>query len=902
MENAGITDGTADAAAATHVPADRALDPPAFAERESRGVLPGEVTGGGVLLAFVVAFIAQLTLVHVNWVIGLGLYGFAALLFGAMARRNLVGGRSATSPDTAVAGTNTWPIRSLLGFGLAIVLLFLLYVNVDVAQLSRGVWILQGLAIVVIVIAGFIADFGRVSSAPMPTSPLEVSPWTARIMLAAILLGGIWFRFHDLANLPFGFWFDEADVALISRRMVEDPTFRPVFIEVMPGYHGYLIAQVFEWFGESVTAVRSVTAAFGVATIYAGYFAGRELFGRSGGLLLAFLIAFSRWSLTLSRIAMHNVTVPFFALMMLALMLRAYRRRSTLDFVLAGLFAGGGLIFYSAMSASVAALALFAFIIAFRNRKRFLWAVPRFAAGFIAAMIVFAPLGKFVLTEGDTYFARNRITAVWSDAANLGDDTWWDATQDNVVTYGSMTHYRGDPNGRHNLPNAPMFPPVVAGLVVLGLAAAAFRVSRTVGALALTWVPLSLIPGVLSLPWESPNSLRAVAAQPIGLVLATTAVAAVFPVVASSKRLRWAFLALAAVGLGGTAYYEVDTYFGKQADDFGVWAQHSTKETVAATYMAEAPETTHVTAVAFLDGQKSIDFISGQRPPDAYYGTDTQLPVRVPAGKDAMVLAVPETYDVASQVSRLYPGATVSLYPENRPTELITIQIPREAVDDSRGWTVTEGDGIRRQAATLALDMSGLYRFSTSTADSSVLVDALEIADCAGGDLFLGLGAGLHRIIVQSPTSEPEPEVLWIPATGGDWTPIPDELVLQERMLEGGTPRNPICESGQPPRPESAHDRRFHRSAVPSADHGTPLSHRMDGWAPRPRVRRLHVPHQYRRRRDAHHQRQRAGEHRRRRRGAEPDGSTRRRNRISAADVSGCRRRQPDQDDVGAAG
>ena len=53
----------------------------------------------------------------------------------------------------------------------------------------------------------------------------------------------------------------------------------------------------------------------------AAYFAGRELFNRRMGLVLAFFLAVSRWDINWSRIGMHGVSVPFFELLSIALLL-----------------------------------------------------------------------------------------------------------------------------------------------------------------------------------------------------------------------------------------------------------------------------------------------------------------------------------------------------------------------------------------------------------------------------------------------------------------------------------------------------------------------------------------------------------------------------------------------------
>jgi len=748
--------------------------------------------------AVVGCIIAQYVLRHVHWIPGVILFGLSALVFGFASRIALRDADAASDLrllDDARRGSSTWPRRSLALFAAAALCMPALWINVDPWNLSTSVWVIQGLGIALLLVAGFVADWGLVAPGTLPRGPLEVSPWTARIVLAVIVIGGTWVRFHNLDGMPFGFWFDEADVALIARRITEDASFRPVFIEVMPGYHAYILAIAFNFFGETVSAVRGVSAAFGIGTIFAGYLVGRELFGRSIGLALAFLVAFSRWSLTLSRIGMHNVTVPFFSLMMLGLMLRAYRRRSTLDWILAGLFAGGGMVFYSAMAASIIALASFAFVISLWSRERFAWAFPRFAAALMAALMVFIPLGKFVFTEGEVYFARNRITAIWSDSANVEDGERWNAVKDNIVSYGAMSHYKGDPNGRHNLPEEPMLPPIVAGLAILGGAAALFRLRRPLGAVSLFWVPMALIPGILSLPWESPNSLRGVAAQPVGLLLAGAAIAVTVAVAARTRRgVGWAMIGLLMVGLGFNAYREVSTYFGPQADDFAAWAAHSTKETMAANLVADAPDDTHVMGVMFLRGQKTIDFVTGDRPVDAWFDTDVSLPLAIPEGRDALLLTVPETYDITSQVSRLYPGAKIQQLPnethwpegERWPSELTSIRIPRADLQAAQGWTIEERDGVRRMTATLVVDQQGQYLFGHTEEIQSLHIDGVPLGPCPGQASSIGLAEGPHQVEMINSLADPQPALRWITPQEPEWSSIPVHHLLNADKIEGG--------------------------------------------------------------------------------------------------------------------
>ena len=81
---------------------------------------------------------------------------------------------------------------------------------------------------------------------------------------------------------------------------------------------------------------------------------------------------------------------------------------------------------------------------------------------------------------------------------------WWTTCAAIVL----MFNWRGDPNGRHNLPGNPMLDAVSAGLLVLGLAYAIRRIADPRYLLLLLWLFVGLLGGILSLDFEAPQSLR----------------------------------------------------------------------------------------------------------------------------------------------------------------------------------------------------------------------------------------------------------------------------------------------------------------------------------------------------------------------------------------------------------
>ena len=155
-------------------------------------------------------------------------------------------------------------------------------------------------------------------------------------------------RLYRFDQIPFGTWYDEADYGLNALKMINQPGYLPVFVEStgLPAHFIFLIALSFQILGVSTLAIRAVSVVFGLATVAAAFFTGQSLFNRRVGLALAFLLAVARWDINWSRIGMHGVTVPFFELLTVGLILRALKRQRLVDYTLAGLSMGIGLCFY----------------------------------------------------------------------------------------------------------------------------------------------------------------------------------------------------------------------------------------------------------------------------------------------------------------------------------------------------------------------------------------------------------------------------------------------------------------------------------------------------------------------------------------------------------------------------
>jgi hypothetical protein len=140
-------------------------------------------------------------------------------------------------------------------------------------------------------------------------------------------------------------------------------------------------------------------------------------------------------------------------------------------------------------------------------------------AGFgLAALASFAPLGLYFARHPDAF--TNRVSQV-------GPGGNWDTVRAGLIAAFEMLFLRGDPYIRFNLPLRPLFGPITALLLVVGIVVTLWRLFRPREAaespaleraretLLLTWLPVMLLPTALAVNEITPSNLRAVGLIPL---------------------------------------------------------------------------------------------------------------------------------------------------------------------------------------------------------------------------------------------------------------------------------------------------------------------------------------------------------------------------------------------------
>ncbi|MBW7882220.1 MAG: glycosyltransferase family 39 protein [Caldilineaceae bacterium] len=495
---------------------------------------------------------------------------------------------------------------------------------------------------------------------------VRVDAWPRRLWtaVAAVVLVALFFRLFRFNELPFGTWYDEAEHGLQALRILETPGFRPIFEGAIngPAHYLYLTAAAFTLFGESTQSIRLVSVLFGVLTVPAGYLVGSELFGRRVGLVLAFLLAVSGWLVTLSRFGMYaTTTTPLFTLWTAGFLLRALRTQRIYDYALAGLGLGLGLCFYTSFRLFVPVIALFLlhYLGIYLWRQRQLPAA-RFWAGLgmlaLVAILVVAPVALYAYKHPEIFWARVEDTFIFASRDVIDR---WAALADNVRRHLLMFNWRGDPNGRHNLPGSPMLDSVSATLLALGAFYALRRAADPRFLLLLLWPVVALLGGILSLSFEAPQSLRANGALPPAYILATVPVALLWHAWDGSAGRFYpqVFGWVVGVVMLLVAGLNFHTYFVRQAGDFAVWNAYSTPETLAAHLLAGLAPDTDAYVTAFFHGHPTIKFLARDAAAYRELNTTDYFPLDFAPGRNALLVLNADSRALYDEARRVYPDA-----------------------------------------------------------------------------------------------------------------------------------------------------------------------------------------------------------------------------------------------------
>ena len=783
--------------------------------------------GAGAIL---LAWQAQKLLAGPDLLTGVLLYALALFLFllgfaGIPAPR--FAGSRLSAPPTAPRSTN----RLALGlFWLSLLSTLAGVIQFALPNNNGTGWLLHICALLFFLAATICMIVNNAIFTPNRMMMSRISPL---FLLGTVLALALFARLWQIDRFPFGVWYDEAQDGLAAIRILQDSSYRPVYVSdlQMAGHFDYLVALAFKLFGISILSVRLVTIAFGLLTVVFGYLLFRRWFGTRMGLVAAVLFAVMRYDLTFSRIALHGMLVPPFELAVLYFLDRALANKRRSDFALVGLMLGLGLNFYFAFR-------LFPFVpVAFgggmlgyvlirhlaqrtqidvRARldsfKLYLPQIALLLFGFVTGI---APFGQYAFTHSDEFSSRVSYVSIFEkrDEPDLTQALW-----SNFTKHLLMFNVAGDRNGRHNLPGAPMLDPLMGALCVLGFGYALWRWRDPANLLMLLLFFIMLMGGVLSVDFEAPQALRSIGVIPALVYFAVLPLAAIGVVVTRLPRMRFSLPvpvyspALLLMLLVITAY-NFEIFFDQQENSPDVWAAHSTPETVAAYEMKRLASQYDLVVTSAYAGNPVIRFLAPEVNNYRVWTASDHMPLERTSARGIAIILDPVLSAGFDEARRLYPTAQfyalkspqsdMPVFYEARiePKDMDAVQgvvagyyqaestpvkeeiLPAINVD----WTQSQplpGNFMAEFRATLYVAQYGSYSFSdhgNADPDFSLLIDG-NLVDTSP----VMLAKGNHSLQLRMPSSKSKFELYWQGPGMGQAQVIPASAVFHPTIANSG--------------------------------------------------------------------------------------------------------------------
>lgn len=369
----------------------------------------------------------------------------------------------------------------------------------------------------------------RVSIAQTLSAIAHQSRWVLLALLGIILLGAF-FYFFRLDAIPAEMTSDHAEKILDTYDILHGKY--SIFFERNTGREPlqfYLNALVIALSIAplDMIALKIVGACAGVLTIPAVFLLARELFDDNVGLVAAFFFAVSIFPLALARIGLRYPLSPLFVAWTCYFLVRALRRQSRNDFLLAGLMLGIGLNGYSPFRVVILLVVVWLALWLLLNLNVDSARLPEFVINsallFGAALLVFVPLLGYISAHPQM-FAYRMATRLTSLEEPVTGDPLMIFANNNLRAF-QMFNLRGDEVWVNALPNVPVVDWILGACFLIGAAYGAYRLLRYREypfALMFAALFILLLPSTLALafPQENPSVVRAGGVAPFVMIFA----------------------------------------------------------------------------------------------------------------------------------------------------------------------------------------------------------------------------------------------------------------------------------------------------------------------------------------------------------------------------------------------
>jgi len=296
-----------------------------------------------------------------------------------------------------------------------------------------------------------------------------------KLLLPIFLLGGIAFliRGIDTTHIPHVLSGDEASSGLAAVEFITGRV-NNIFTLGWSSFPSLFYAiQSFpiRILGQTIPALRLLSAFGGGLTVCAVFLVAREMFGDLVGLAAGIYLAAFHFHVNFSRIGMNNIWDGFWFVVTLGLFWKGWQSERRAFFLWAGLSLGLSQYFYMSARILPVVVWIWFFLVCLFDRTRFNRLRVDFLLGNLVAIVVFIPLGIFFIIHSANFIAPIERVSIFGDwmvrTVNITGMPPWKIVLEQLrlgvfgFTYVNIRYWYN--------PGVPLLRPVSATLFILGL-------------------------------------------------------------------------------------------------------------------------------------------------------------------------------------------------------------------------------------------------------------------------------------------------------------------------------------------------------------------------------------------------------------------------------------------------
>jgi 4-amino-4-deoxy-L-arabinose transferase-like glycosyltransferase len=504
-------------------------------------------------------------------------------------------------------------------------------------------------------------------------SSIVISKKMELIVFFIILTAAAFMRLYKIGSIPAGGYCDEAANGLIALDILHGKAL-PIFNAGQYNTSNaaaliYLITAVFKLIGSGMTQIRFTSVIFGILAVPAFYFLIRSLAGAVPALLGAFILAVMRWHINFSRIGFQASLGVFAVILVIYFTFKAYYNKKTSDFIILGLLVDFSIYAYRTAMVLPVALIVFLLFMFFYDPAYFKGNIRNFVLCVVTGLIGLVPLMYYAVNNRALFMDRQNQVSIFNSSASFSPETrtWisekrpkFDVFADNVKKTFLMFNYKGDSNARHNLPYEPELDFIIGMFAITGFGFALTKLFNPVYFFFTTAFIILMSSGYLTI--EAPQSLRTLNAMPCVIFFSLIFIGQFTATLKSRKEAvaGWGIIALLLVG---SAAYNFNIYFNKQATDSRCWEDFSTKE----YYAGEAARTAVLSGksvVALNDYLQHPTFIfeSGEDSRCEKFDMVNIFGGQLSGDKDIMYVLPVAYMPIANYLKEIYPHTNIAVF------------------------------------------------------------------------------------------------------------------------------------------------------------------------------------------------------------------------------------------------